>query len=177
MDLQCLEEKGEACDRRHKPHPLAIGQQQFHPCARGVIFDCRDTPCKPLDVNGEISTDWDLEYLRRRFDGYPDQRLASNILQGVRLEADTELTTVVNPPLASIAAGFDSVPATVRELKHRGFYDFFQHLPFWPINVVGQGSRIKKLGVNKYRRTSDFSGPHKRVVDGSGGRFFTNAAQ
>ena len=31
--------------------------------------------------------------------------------------------------------------------------------------IVGQGSRIKKLGVRKYRRTSDFSGPHKAVFD------------
>ena len=59
---------------------------------------------------------------------------------------------------------------TVRELKERHFYDFFEALPFWPIVLVGQGSQVKKLGVRKYRRTSNFSGPHQLVVDKTGRR-------
>ena len=70
----------------------------------------------------------------------------------------------------SIGIGYESVQKTVRELKERHFYDFFEALPFWPIVLVGQGSQVKKLGVRKYRRTSNFSGPHQLVVDKTGRR-------
>ena len=142
------------CDRRDKPGTIAIGQDQFHPCARGYVWDCRAKPCRLLDHDGPISTDFDLEYLRDKLEGYPDQRLASNVLEGVRLEADLELIAVLSPHLVSIGDGYDSVQKTVRELRDQDFYDFFEALPFMPIVLVGQGSRIKKLGVKVYRRTS-----------------------
>ena len=68
---------------------------------------------------------------------------------------------------------------TVRKLKDKGFYDFFQDLPFWPILVIGQGATVKSPLTSTYRdgedpvewrRTSDFSAPHKLVVDGEGRR-------
>ena len=169
-DAKCLEELGEACDRRDKPSTIAIGQDQTHECARGYLWDCRQSPCVLLDYEAPISSDFDLDELARRFVGYADQRLASNILQGVRLEADLDLVSQFNPQLASIGAGYDSVQKTVRELRDLDFYDFLMTLAFWPIIVVGQGSRIKKLGVKKYRRTSNFSGPHKLVTDKRGRR-------
>ena len=167
-DMACLDARGPMCDRRDKPGTIAIGQDQFHPCARGYVWDCRAKPCRLLDHDGPISTDFDLEYLRDKLEGYPDQRLASNVLEGVRLEADLELIAVLSPHLVSIGDGYDSVQKTVRELRDQDFYDFFEALPFMPIVLVGQGSRIKKLGVKVYRRTSNFSGPHKEVRDKAG---------
>ena len=169
-DAACLEREGDNCDRSGRPPTIMIGQDQVVECARGYVFDCRRAQggCQPLDFRGAISTDFDLANLEERFRGYPDQRLASNILEGIRLEADLELAALLSPQLVSAGIGYDSVQSTVRELEERDFYDFFAALPFWPIIVVGQGSRIKKVGSKKYRRTSDFSGPHKRVVDGAG---------
>ena len=169
-DAACLEEWGADCDRKHKPPNIAIGQAQTHRCARDYVWDCRESPCRLLDYTTPISTDWNLNVLKRRFQGYPDQRLASNAVEGVRLEADVELVSVFNAQLSSIGAGYDSVQKTVRELRDMGFYDFFLQLAFWPIIVIGQGSRIKALGSKKYRRTSNFSGPHKLVVDKDGRR-------
>jgi len=169
-DAECLEALGPQCDRRSKPATIAIGQDQFHRCSRGYIWDCREQPCRLLDFEREISTHWDMEYLREKLEGYPDQRLASNILEGIRLEADLELMAVLNPQLASIGDGYVSVQKTVRELKDSDFYEFFDALPYMPIVVVGQGSRIKKLGAKQYRRTSNFSGPHKLVTDKQGTR-------
>jgi len=74
-----------------------------------------------------------MDYLRTKLQGYPDQRLASNILQGIRLEADPELQLVLSPHLVSIGAGYDSVQDTVRELEGKDFYDFFDALPYMPI--------------------------------------------
>lgn len=169
-DAQCLEEKGPACDRKDKPQAIAIGQDQVHYCARGYVWDCRQEPCRLLDHNAKADTDWNMEYLRPKLKNYPDQRLASNALEGIRLEADVPLISIFNPPLQSIGDGYDSVQKTVRELRDQNFYDFFHELPFWPITIVGQGSRIKKLGSDKYRRTSNFSGPHKVVLDNKGNR-------
>ena len=169
-DALCLEELGADCDRRDKPPAIAIGQDQVHECARGYVFDCREAPCKLLDYEEQLSTDWNLEYLRSKLEGYPDQRLASNVLEGVRLEADGELMTVLSPQLVSVGPGYGSVQRTVRELHTLGFYDFFAELPFWPIIIVGQGAQIKSLGSASYRRTSNFSGPHKLVTDKKGNR-------
>ena len=169
-DADCLERKGSECDRQERPPTIMIGQDQVVECARGHVFDCRDphAGCQPLDNDASMSTDFNLVDLAKRLQGYPDQRLASNVLEGIRLEADIELASVLSPQLVSAGVGYDSVQKTVRELEKRDFYDFFSQLPFWPIVVVGQGSRIKKVGTKKYRRTSDFSGPHKRVTDAVG---------
>ena len=89
----------------------------------------------------------------------------------MRLEADVELQIYLAPNSQTIADGYESVQKTVRELKEMGFYDFFTALPFGPIIVVSQGARMKKAtvpGVVKYRRTSNFSGPHKPVFDKAG---------
>ena len=48
-DALCLERWGDECDRRDRPRTIAIGQDQFHPCARGYVFDCRAEPCRLLD--------------------------------------------------------------------------------------------------------------------------------
>ena len=98
-DNACLEDLGPACDRRDKPSAIAIGQDQFHRCAKGYVWDCsrRGQPCTLLDYDAPMQTDFNLPYLRKLLEGYPDQRLASNVLEGVRLEADVELQMVLMP--------------------------------------------------------------------------------
>ncbi|KAL3928521.1 MAG: hypothetical protein SGPRY_002350 [Prymnesium sp.] len=76
-----------------------------------------------LDYQAPIHTDFHLPRLKRMFPGYPDQRLASNVLDGViRLEAGVELQNALHPKLVSVGNGYDSVHSTVRELASRGFY-------------------------------------------------------
>ena len=167
-DALCLEERGAACSRSDRPPAIAIGQDQMVPCARGYVWDCRQRPCRLLDNSAPISTDFNLGWLRAKLLDYPDQRLASNMLEGIRLEADVELTTVLNAQLVSMGPGYDSVQRTVRELRDLNFYDFFAAMPYAPIFVIGQGSRAKSPGSSKYRRTSDFGAPRRQTLDGSG---------
>lgn len=75
-DAQCLERLGAACDRSDKPGAIGIGQDQFHTCARGYVWDCRTRPCQLLDYHAPVETKWDLPYLRELLKDYPDQRLA-----------------------------------------------------------------------------------------------------
>lgn len=162
-DFKCLELRAEY-DRKSGPRVVVIGQGECVLCARGRVWDCRQPDaCTILDYDQEIRTNFDLEYLAEKFERYPDQRLASNVL-----EADIELQIVLQPNVASVGLGYDSVQRTVRELHDLRFYDFFTCLPFVPINVVGPGSRRKKICADKYRRTSDFSGPHRPYRDGEG---------
>lgn len=168
-DLACLEEHGPRCDRKNKPPLVVIGQDQFVRCARGYMWDCRKAEtCTLLDYQAPMHTNFNLRRLKQLFRDDPDQRLASNILEGIRLEADVELQVVLNPNLVSVGNGYDSVQSTVRELVSKGFYDLHRLLPFAPTYVIGQGSRIKKLGAKKYRRTSNFSAPHKDTHDKRG---------
>ena len=170
-DLQCIEDHGPKCDRRDRPATLVIGQEEYAPCARGRVWDCRHLVsdlCVPLDYRAPLATDFDLPYLKEAFEGYPDQRLASYVLEGVRLEADMELHMVLQPPLQSLPEGIVSVQKTIRELRDRGFYFFTDELPFSPITVMSQGSAIKKNG--KYRRTSDMGSPRRELRDSAGRR-------
>lgn len=165
-DLKCLEERGPECQREDRPPVLVLGQQDMVKCAQGKVWDCRKARgCELLDYAQPIQTDFDLTHLRKRFRDYPDQRLASNILEGIRLEADVEHQIVLHPNLISVGRGYDSVQDTVRDLAAKGFYAMHDAMPFVPLYVIGQGSQIKKLGANKYRRTSNFSAPHKEVRD------------
>ena len=169
-DLKCLEKHGTECHRKHKVTKV-VGQSLFHPCARGYVYDCRGGTCEPLDYEQPLRTKFNMNALRARLQDYPDQRLASNVLEGIRFEADVELHMVLTAHLHSIDEGFQSVQKTLRELSSMGFYDFFSAVPFMPMIIVGQGSNWKKPGedgVRKARRTSNFSGPHDEIRDQDG---------
>jgi len=90
--------------------------------------------------------------LRKRLTNYPDQNLLSNLLEGIRFEADVELQAVLVPHLISLPKGFTSVRNELYRLQTLGWYRFFDHLPFWPIYLNGQGATARKLET-RYRRT------------------------
>ena len=54
------------------------------------------------DLHAAPDTRLDLAYLERRLRHYPDQSLAANILEGVRLDAGVELKSVWVPHLTSL---------------------------------------------------------------------------
>eukprot|EP00965_Chrysotila_dentata_P071002 2346390-Pleurochrysis_carterae.AAC.1 len=67
-----------------------------------------------------IQTHLNLPFLEKRLRGYPDQRLVSFVLEGVRLEADVELQTVLVPHLTSLPLGYASVRKEIRRLHEKG---------------------------------------------------------
>jgi hypothetical protein len=93
-------------------------------------------------------------------EGYPDQNLVANILDGIRFEADVELQTILVPHLISLPKGFESVRKELYRLSEPGWYKFFEDLPFWPIYLNGQGATSRKL-EERYRRTTECGGPRK----------------
>ena len=153
-----------------RPPPLVLGQEALAPWARGRVWDLtfERAPCAVLlDVTLPIETHLNLPFLRKRLAGYPDQNLVSNLLEGIRFEADVELQTVLVPHLISLPKGFTSVRNELYRLQTLGWYRFFDHLPFWPIYLNGQGATARKLET-RYRRTTECGGPRRPTLDGSG---------
>ena len=122
----------------------------------------------PLDVTLPIQSNLNLDYLARELRDYPDQRLVSFLIEGVRFEADVELHTVLVPHLLSLAKGFGSVRKELTRLEGLGWYKFFDHLPFWPIYLNGQGATPRKLEPDRWRRTTEGGGPRKETFDEEG---------
>ena len=166
---------GETLAERRRPSPLAIGQEELHPWARGVVWDCRPPTralhegcCVVADFHAPFESDLNLELFRRRLHGYPDQTLVANLLEGARLDADVELQTVLVPHLTSLPKGFASVEKELRRLHAMGWYDFFSDFPFWPMYLNGQGSAARKLEPDRHRRITEGGGPRQPTFDKSG---------
>jgi hypothetical protein len=122
-----------------------------------------------LDVTLPIESGLNLAMLKRRLKDYPDRRLVSYLLEGVRLEANVELQTVLVPHLISLPKGFKSVRKELYRLAapELDWYRFFDELPFWPIYLNGQGAASRKL-EERYRRTTECGGPRKPCFDKQG---------
>jgi hypothetical protein len=175
--LLCIEREQPNCELL-RPHAIAIGQHALWPWAQGIVWDFtfeRADCAVPLDYSLPIESNLDLDILGHKLrylpDGgareYPDQRLLSFLLEGVRFEADVELQTVLVPHLISLPKGFASVRKELYRLHDKDWYRFFDHLPFWPIYVNGQGAAARKLS-ERYRRTTECGGPRKPTRDESG---------
>ena len=139
--------------------PIAVGQAELHVWARGRVWDCRPKTraaaagcCRVLDFHEPFDTHLNRTYLARRLHNYPDQTLLANLLEGVRLDADVELQTVLVPHLASLTRGFAAVAKELRRLHRLGWYDFAADFTFWPMYLNGQGSVSRKLEPDRPRR-------------------------
>ena len=167
--LECIEKDEPNCELL-RPHPIAIGQGALHPWARGIVWDLtfERAPCAvPLDFSLPIETGLKTEVLAWRLRHHLDQRLVSFLVEGVRFEADVELQTVLVPHLISLPKGFASVRKELYRLHERDWYRFFDHLPFWPMYLNGQGAAARKLS-ERYRRTTECGGPRKETRDETG---------
>ena len=158
-------------DRSKRPQPIAIGQGEVKPFARGIVWDCRrlhDACCVPLDFHARLETHLNLPVIEQRLAAYPDQTLVANLLEGVRLDADVELQMVLVPHLMSLPNGLGSVEKELRRQHGNGWYDFFADLPFFPMYMNAQGATARKLEPDRWRRTTEGGGPRKPTFDADG---------
>ena len=156
---------------RDRPPPMAIGQSEIHEYARNRVWDCRKLTsncCIIADFHAPIKSDLNRELIARRLANYPDQTLLANLLEGVRLDADVELQTVLVPHLVSISTGLEAVSTELMRIHDLGWYTFHQEIPFWPMYLNAQGSTPKKLEPDRFRRTTEGGGPRREVSDLSG---------
>ena len=159
--------------RRDRPGIVVVGQEDLYPWARGRVFDCTletASCCVPLDTHAPLRTHLNLGLLRRELVDYPDQRLLSNVLEGVRLEADLELHTVLMPHLVSLPLNMASVAKELRRMSQPPlrWYRMFNSPPYWPMYANAQGCTPRKLEPDRYRRTTEGGGPRRPVYDSGG---------
>ena len=153
---------------RDRRQAIAIGQTETAEWARYRVWDCRPRCCVLSDFHATPDTHLDLVYLESRLRHYPDQYLAANILEGIRLDADVELQSVWVPHLTSLPFGYASVGKELRRLRSLGWYEFYSGLPFWPMYLNGQGATARKLEPDRFRRTTEGNGPRAPTFDASG---------
>ena len=170
---------------------LAIGQDEFHPDARGVVWDLREADkgiIKPLsfnptgnqpvvfdwvDANGDhsVSTHLNLLYLAEQcrtgcLRDYPDQELLSQLFLGVRYKDDLELQLVLLPHLISFADGCKGIQQTKEDQAKLGWYSLHKLLPYAPTRLIPNGSTPKDGDPDNPRETSEAGAPRKVVYDG-----------
>jgi len=144
---------------------MAIGQGALHSWARGIVWNLtfERAPCAvPLDFSLPIETGLNLPTLERRLSGDPDRRLVSYLLGGVRFER----RGAPDSPCAALGlaaqGGFASVRKELYRLHERDWYRFFDHLPFWPMYINGQGATARRRATAE--RPSAGGGARRRAT-------------
>ena len=125
--------------------------------------------CVLSDLHATPDTRLDLAYLERRLRHYPDQSLAANILEGVRLDAVSSCSPCGYLTSPRSSSGYASVGKELRRLRSLGWYEFYSSLPFLahvPQRPGGDGAR--KLEPDRFRRTTEGNGPRAPTFDASG---------
>ena len=157
---------------RDRPAAAALGQDlETEPWAQGLVWDCTFTEsecCVVADFHAPIVSHLNLTYLHSRLRHYPDQTLVANVIEGVRLDADTELQNVLVPHLASLPLGYASVEKELRRLHGLGWYSFHSAPPYYPMYFNGQGAVPRKLEPDRFRRSTEGGGPRRPTYDASG---------
>ena len=105
--MQCMIATSSECSDL-RPRPAAFGQSCVMPLFRHRVWDFtreRSTCGVPLDFHLPADTHLNVGVLATELRDYPDRRLVSLLLEGVRFEADVELQAVFNPHLFSLVNG------------------------------------------------------------------------
>jgi hypothetical protein len=149
--------------------------------AQGCIWDLRfEGGVVPLDLAGPVEGTVDPGAIREAFPGgwgtgevgeaWPDQRLLSYLVQGVRFEVDLPLQIVLFPHLVSIPPGFASLQKETRRmaLLDGGWMRLFPRLPYLPIRCLAHGAVSRKLEQDRWRSTTEAGGPRYELWDPSG---------
>ena len=157
--------------------PLVIGQDEFLPAARGIIWDCRELDiygfCSPLDYSAPPNSDLNRGFILHHYGPsglfpWPDQELISQVVNGVQFQANLPLQIVLLPHLVSLPLGFSSVEKEIVKFLENSWYQRTDGLPFLPIRSMGQGAASRKSEPLKFRRTTDGGGPRRPIFDRQG---------
>ena len=156
---------------------LVIGQNDFHPVARGVIWDFRNfsksggtLPIVPIETyipSGQLNHVFLEQHLPADFG---DQGLVSDIRYGVRFRCSKTLPLqlVLVPHLVDVKENFASFQSELRRLSTLGWYSFFRLIPFMPGRFHMNGLVERKYEPNRLRRKTDAGTPRKEIYDSGG---------
>jgi len=172
-DLMNIDKNGVNA-RRVLPELVVISQQDLYGWARGRVFDCTfetSECCIPLDLSAAPNTHLNTAFLERELREYPDRAGVANVVEGVRLEADVELHSVLMWHLQSLPLAMSSVGKELNRMAQPPlrWYRFFEvSPPYWPIYFNGNGAVARKLEPHRHRRTTEGGGPRRPTFDNEG---------
>ena len=147
-----------------RPEPLALGQSDMVPEARGIVWDLRVAPPVPLKYDAPIKTHLNLSFIRsikRRFPSYPDQEIFDHLLFGVRFKTPQVHQMLLQPHLSSLPLGFAKVHKELLRLVDKDFFACFENPPFCPWQTLAMGVAFRKLEPDRPRRTTDGGSPRR----------------
>jgi hypothetical protein len=166
LDLRCIRDLGEDCERS-RPPVLVVAQSELYPWAQGLVWDFRNSPSAcgtHLDYSAPLRSTLNADFFQQRLRTYPNQQLLSMIVEGVRYPTDVQLQGVCVPHLVSLPKGYASVRKELDRLERFGWYEYYSHLPFWPVYSNAQGATPRKL-EQRWRRTTEGGGPRHELYD------------
>ena len=147
-----------------RPEPLALGESCFVPHARGIVWDLRRAPPRPVDYTAPIDTHLNLDFVReaqRAHPTYPDQEMFDHLLFGVRFKSKPGYQMILQPHLSSLPLGYENVHKELRRLRDKGFFECFENPPFAPWQTLSNGVAFRKLEPDRPRRTTDGGSPRR----------------
>jgi hypothetical protein len=124
-----------------------------------------------VDYSEPIDTHLNLPAWAERFQGYPDQELASLVMEGMRYKSeDRVMAVVIFPHLHSLSKAFQAVEKSLLKLVDMGWYVLSSCLPIVPCYCPPQGAVPRAHGGwEDPRRIENDTAPHKELrVPGSG---------
>ena len=147
-----------------RPEPLALGASCFDERARGIVWDLRHGPPRPVDYAAPISTHLNLDFVRASLQAhptYPDQEIFDHLLFGVRFKSKPDYQMILQPHLSSLPLGYENMHKELRRLRDKGFFECFTHPPFAPWQTLSNGVVCRKLEPDRPRRTTDGGSPRR----------------
>jgi len=159
-DVDSMKSATERQGRPFKPHPLVLGQGDFVPEARGIIWDLRraaEEVIVPLDFLQPVQSGLNVELLEELLRECPDRELLDHLRHGIDFKADIELQVVLLPHMASLSGNVELVEMEIERLVGCQWHKLFPQIPFLPIRLNPNGAVARKLEQSRPRRVENAS--------------------
>ena len=133
-----------------EPHDvLVIGQDQFLPPARDIVWDCRGfpsgLPAVPMDFDAPVSSDLSSPYIQRVFEFWPDQELLGILIHGVDFRAGLPLQIALGPQLVSLSKAYPNAQKEIIRLHGFGYHDLHNCLHFFQFETFLKGLHLESM--------------------------------
>ena len=174
-DIQDMLTNGAASKRPHKPKPLVLGQSEFVPEARGLVWDLRGAArgvIVPLDFAAAPVHDLNIGRLQHLLGDCPDKELIDHLVRGVDFKAELPLQAVFLPHMTSLAPHVALVEREIERLVDCKWHEILPSVPFLPMRLNPNGAVVRKLEQLRPRRVENASADGHRggrpLVDADG---------
>ncbi|KAL3926660.1 MAG: hypothetical protein SGPRY_003197, partial [Prymnesium sp.] len=154
--------------RAGRLRPIAIGQSEFRTWARGVVWDCRQACCTPLDFSEIPDSGLDRARMAEWCTVTTQIRFSSPIcwreFAWMLMWSYNWSWSPTSPPSRWVS------PRSRKSYDGSTTFDGTTSSPPFPPNVYcnGQGAVARKLEPDRFRRSTEGGGPRRLTVDASG---------